>query len=396
MADNKNQHFVPQFYLRNFSTDEEKRSIGLFNCARSIAVGNASIRSQCSRDYWHGDPDPVFEECVKGLEGLGAAAIRATILTGEVQKPRTLKTFIMFQLGRTAFSAEAFAESREKMHRLAYGKPPEPVELDPKHTIGLYLMNEPILRDMAACLVVNKTDIDFITSDNPVALCNWWFHNIYRKRPGPGIGLAQAGLEIYLPLSPKHQLILYDRNLWSVPKATKAGTVVLKSAQDVFALNERQLLNAQHNVYFAPTKQTIEHVAYLAKECADRRKKKKVNVVEWVQSKDHPDKFVRPGSPDAAPEIREKIISTSPNEIKPARRVTLFSKHFWPRYDEHPSAVGALRDLAWMEIVENFREALEKNRNMKPDDLDDYVVAHPLIHAVKAWKHEYWEERRVS
>jgi Protein of unknown function (DUF4238) len=51
LADNKNQHFVPQFYLRNFSTDEEKQSIGLFNFARSTAVGNASIRNQCSRDY---------------------------------------------------------------------------------------------------------------------------------------------------------------------------------------------------------------------------------------------------------------------------------------------------------------------------------------------------------
>jgi hypothetical protein len=208
--------------------------------------------------------------------------------------------------------------------------------------------------------------------------------------------LAQAGLEIYLPLSPKHQLILYDRNLWSVPKATRAGTVVLKSPQDVFALNERQILNAQHNVYFAASKQAIEHVASLAKECTDRRKKEKVNVIEWVQSKDHPDKFVRPGSPDAAPKISERMISTSPNEINPARRVTVFSKHFWPRYDEHPSAVGALRDLAWMEIVENFREALKKNPSMKLDDLDDYAAAHPLIHDVKAWKNEYWSVRRAS
>lgn len=393
MADNKNQHFVPQFYLRKFSTDE--KSIDLFNLARNIAVANAPIRNQCSRDYWHGDPDPIFEEFVKRVEGLGAAAIKATILSDKVQDLRTLKSFVMFQLGRTVFMTEAHTESHEKSHRLAYGNPPEkkPVELGPKLCIHVHLMNEPILRDMAACLVVNKTDIDFITSDNPVALCNWWFHHVYRKRPGPGVGLAQAGLEIYLPLSPKHQLILYDGNLWSIPKA-KAGTVVLKRGQDVLALNERQVLNAQHNIYFAPSKQTIEHVVYLAKECADRREKEKINFIEWLQSKGR--EYVGPGSLDDTSKVREKVISVSHNEIKPARRVTLFSKHFWPRYDDDASVVGALRDVAWTEIMQNFREALMKNRNMKLDDLDDYAAAHPLFHEVKAWKHEYWEERHAG
>jgi hypothetical protein len=123
MPDNKNQHFVPQFYLRNFAADQEQRSVNLFNIARARAIHRASIKNQCSRDYWHGSDDPIFEESVKGLEGIGAAAIRGCIQTNRIHQLRTLKTFVMFQLGRTVFSAEAFAESRSKMYQLAHGRP---------------------------------------------------------------------------------------------------------------------------------------------------------------------------------------------------------------------------------------------------------------------------------
>src|SRR5262249_46999455 len=121
MANNKNQHFVPQFYLRNFSADTKRRATCLFNFGIGQSIPNASIRNQCSRDYWHGDEDPIFEDSVRGLEGLGAAAIKACILTDQLHKLRTLKTFTMFQLGRTVFSAEAFAESREKMQAKELG-----------------------------------------------------------------------------------------------------------------------------------------------------------------------------------------------------------------------------------------------------------------------------------
>lgn len=299
----------------------------------------------------------------------------------------------MFQLARTAFAAEAFDEGRNKMHQLTYGRPAKERDLDPKLTITMYLMNSPIVLDMPVCLVVNKTKVDFITSDNPVALCNWWFHHIYRRRPGSGVGLAQAGLEIYLPLSPRHQLILYDRNIWSVPKAD-AGTIHIRKEGDIFALNERQVLNAQHNAYFS-SMTTVEHVCELFDECAERRKSDKVRVVEWVQSATHPQKFVRPGSTEAAPKVREKMIMTEANEIEPVRRVTLFSKRFMPRYYQHPSAVGPFRDYAWFQIVEHFRAQL-KSRKLNLDDLDQYAADHPLIHKVGAWKDEYWEMRMVG
>lgn len=54
MPDNKDQHFNPQFYLRNFSADENGRSIHLYNIARAKCIFGASIAGQCSRPYFYG------------------------------------------------------------------------------------------------------------------------------------------------------------------------------------------------------------------------------------------------------------------------------------------------------------------------------------------------------
>ncbi|KAB2919961.1 MAG: DUF4238 domain-containing protein [Hyphomicrobiaceae bacterium] len=395
MAHNKNQHFVPQFYLRNFAADPDRKSVNLLNLSRAKLIERASIRNQCSRDYWHGEYDEAFEESIKKLEGLSASIIKACLLTDEIQRLRHLKTFLSFQLGRTAFAAEAFAESRAKMYELAYRQPANENKVDPVHMIALQALGAPILLDLAACFVVNKSPVEFVTSDNPVALSNWWFRHIHRQRPGSGIGLAQAGLEVYFPLSPRHQLVLYDRNIWSVPKANSVGTIYLRNKDDVAALNERQVLNAQHNVYFASV-DTAEHVLALLQACRERRRAEKVRVTEWVPSKAHPRRFVQPGTSEAAvTETRSSLISTEANAIEPARRVTLFSKRHVPRYDEHPSVAGAFRDLAWLQIVEDFRDAVHK-RKAQLSDLDDFAGAHPLMHKVRAWKYEFWDEVKVA
>ena len=47
MADYKNQHYIPQFYLRGFSSNEKQ--ISLFNFKRQKFVDGASIADQCSK-----------------------------------------------------------------------------------------------------------------------------------------------------------------------------------------------------------------------------------------------------------------------------------------------------------------------------------------------------------
>ncbi len=56
MPHNKDQHYVPQFYLRNFGVGD---SIALFNLKRRVHVDCASIPGQCQRAYLYGKDGPV-------------------------------------------------------------------------------------------------------------------------------------------------------------------------------------------------------------------------------------------------------------------------------------------------------------------------------------------------
>lgn len=51
MPKHAEQHFVPQFYLRNFS--EDKKRLHLANIARAKAILNASLRKQCARTKFY-------------------------------------------------------------------------------------------------------------------------------------------------------------------------------------------------------------------------------------------------------------------------------------------------------------------------------------------------------
>src|SRR4051794_36997251 len=62
----KNQHFVPQSYLRRFQSVSE-RQVGFFNLSSGVLKEVATIRDQCSRDYFY-SKSPIFEKEFSKLE----------------------------------------------------------------------------------------------------------------------------------------------------------------------------------------------------------------------------------------------------------------------------------------------------------------------------------------
>jgi hypothetical protein len=85
-----------------------------------------------------------------------------------------------------------------------------------------------------------------------------------------------------------------------------------------------------------------------------------------------PDRLVRT-------QAKKQLLSTEPVGLEPAYRVALLSKRLRQRFDEHPWAVGALRDLAWMQIVEDFRNELKTIKlsltilRTTPRDIPSYI-----------------------
>ena len=75
MPAHKNQHYVPGFYLKRFSPDDEKKTIGIWNLGSERRITGASLKDQCSRDYFYGQ-DLLLEKSFSNLEGLAAKMLR--------------------------------------------------------------------------------------------------------------------------------------------------------------------------------------------------------------------------------------------------------------------------------------------------------------------------------
>jgi hypothetical protein len=74
MADKKRQHYLPKFYLRNFST--RQKAIVTYDITNSSYIPNASIRNMCKKDYFYGS-DKKMENLLRvELEDVAAPIIK--------------------------------------------------------------------------------------------------------------------------------------------------------------------------------------------------------------------------------------------------------------------------------------------------------------------------------
>lgn len=252
MASNKNQHFVPRCYLRPFTIDEAGVVLNLYNVDRDKVIPKVPVKSQCSRDYFYGT-DQKLEDAIQFLEGSYATALRNIVepnykLSDEHRL--LLKRFWLFQNLRTEAASRRAVEMSEGA-RVTAGVEDESYTMQIKDAVQLamhtFAENMDIVSDLKACLFWNRTEVPFVTSDDPAVLTNRWYLQS-RKTRGMSFGLSAAGNIGLLPITPKILLVAYDGDVYSIPH--QGGWVAVKDKQDVMALNEHQFLNCRANIFF--------------------------------------------------------------------------------------------------------------------------------------------------
>ena len=109
------------------------------------------------------------------------------------------------------------------------------------------------ISDLKAHLVVSRS-VPFITSDAPVYAYNQYCEGI---RDIGITGLANRGLQIFVPLSPSLLLIIYDGRTYKIRRLADrwSGRSVTNDVSDIDQLNLLQLLSAERNVYFSKWRQ---------------------------------------------------------------------------------------------------------------------------------------------
>jgi len=315
MLNKKSQHYVPRFYLKYFSNTKDGKTISLFNIEKEIFVPSASIKHQaCSPNFY--DKDRVVENNLSKIEGVLAKIISEILYSKKLpiqysEKHLLLLIFIISMCSRTKYSAEETNEIIDKTFKIIFKEHPKVkdilqdykigIKYPATYSLGIALQIVPIASDLEFKLLFNKTNVPFITSDNPVIKYNQFLE--HKKAYGGITGFGVKGIQILLPLNPYFYIIFYDQGVYKIGNR-KQRIVEINNIRDINSLNLLQFINANLNLYFNNDINEI-YLDFLSKQGNKFRREKKVNVNEYISNK----KF-------DSPNLKSSLILSYPEDIK--------------------------------------------------------------------------------
>jgi len=294
MAERKNQHFVPQFLLRNFS--DNGKQIGVYNISNSRYIPRASLRKQaCKRNFYGRDKE--IEKSLSIFESKVAPIIRNIIKNHEIPKRESeeyylLLLFVANLLTRTEGFLAELQENIDKFYKslipeiqpelakyLNYFKfcfssfPPYALELSIHIFFSILDLNCKLIQISSP----NEKQ-HFVISDHPVIHYNKFTR--LAKKPGGTEGFCLKGTKIFVPLPYKLYLILYDRNIYKV--GNRYSTTVEASEADIFQLNKFQCLHSFSNIYLHPE---LGNECFIKEICKGRREVNRYEVDKLFSTK---------------------------------------------------------------------------------------------------------------
>ena len=253
MSSQKNQHYVPKAHLKPFSLNGEGKAINIFNINRHELFENAPTKSRCAGSFFYGD-DKLLENLFGVIEGRYASYVRE-IADGKITDTAIdwMKLFVILQHTRTQFAVDKMRAFHEMGASIKFkGRTlGEEYPVDISHgamvagSLENFLSMAPFVFDLKLCVLQNRTKFPFVTSDNPVVFTNRYH---IQKRNDDGFGIATSGALIFLPISPRQVICVYDGGLYKIDEHSLIANI--KKPADVLAINEFQYLNAQQNFYF--------------------------------------------------------------------------------------------------------------------------------------------------
>lgn len=256
----KYQHYVPQFYLRNFSNNG--KSVGSYIFATHKYVLDASIKKICGRDYLYGD-DSKIEQWFGKLESIWGkiikGIIRDTVLT--IDSEEYVYLLMLFYLSdvRTSYYADSQVDVINKLYKICaklYNKAHKDIHLsedmsvtiDKPNLWGIQSMPKvvEIMSDLTLVLLKNSTSRQFVTSDCPVVKYNSLFINRQYIR---NYGYGQVGIQCFFPISRNLCLALIDGVVYDY-RSDSNGVITINAPDQIAEFNKLFIKNAKKAIFF--------------------------------------------------------------------------------------------------------------------------------------------------
>jgi hypothetical protein len=301
MADKKKQHYVPRFYLKNFSINSEGKAIGIYNVEKNRFIPMGNQKNQAYQDYFYGE-DEEIENMLSTVESKASSIIRNIIceesLPGKLKADHhTLLVHTIFQWARTLYAADEIEEMLNKLIKTKFKRSEKYKDLIDKVTINQKypgvlpltqtMISLPLLYDLNFILFINHSNIPFISSDHPVVLYNQFLEK--RRDFASNTGFACKGLQIFFPISPKYCINFYDQDVYTFANPINRTIKLLKD-RDVDAINQLQCVNSYTNLYFNEYT-SIDYISELFKKAKKYRRKIKATVEESPMKRISDDKY---------------------------------------------------------------------------------------------------------
>jgi hypothetical protein len=291
MAGKKKQHFVPQFYMRNFAIDPDRRHISLYVIKSRKYIPSAPIKDQAYKHNFYGQTGT--EDKLSELESEVAPIIK-TVISDSILPSRKsddyiwLLAFALFQDARTPAAACRIDKSNEEfVRKLALEYPDlrhfaDGIQVKDPDTpsLALHITSEilPFAEDLCCKLLINKTRRAFIASDSPTVRYNQFLEK--RHLLGSNTGIACKGLQIFLPLGPRHLVMFFDGSVYRVGGRKHLERLIeVVREDDVKTLNMMQAANADGVLYFSPDTDPAQ-VREVADAAQQHRRDQRVGLAE--------------------------------------------------------------------------------------------------------------------
>jgi len=210
------QHYVPQFYLKNFGDEihgyDKTTGKKFKTISKNIAMG---------KNFYGGEikDAPSLEKALSVIESDLAEAIKELIQKENYQllsneSKIKIHNFLALQFIRTPAHKKEIVENYNYiLNEIAKAKGIEDhsVTLSEEGEIGTHLKSIAdyplygmLIGHMKFVTMINKTPIPFWISDNPVC-----FDNFVPSAMG-NMGIISRGIQIHVPITPKIMLVALD------------------------------------------------------------------------------------------------------------------------------------------------------------------------------------------
>lgn len=261
----KIQHFVPQFFQRYFSFNNNGKTIGMFNVNNGVFIKSTEIKTQLYEDYLYGKSGQL-EVWLSKLENKSAPIFREmleneTLPRYQSNQHHEMLNFLIVLDLRNPIRFNSLKSFEELIKNTKSKIRNENI---PTHLVETfkYLSTErgktasltnvvkiiPEMIDLKYKLIKNISNRPFIISDNPLIIYN----QLLEKRKSHILnqrGYGQKGLQMLLPINEKYMLVVYDANIYKVGNRNDK-VVLIDNVLSIDQLNILQFLNSSETICF--------------------------------------------------------------------------------------------------------------------------------------------------